>query len=139
MISRVRLRLYPLGKDQRAEGCFFIFIYKSKTKLEQAIQLKFQITQHYRDEQLINNIISYLKAGKCYYRGEAIDFVVAKFEDLINIIIPFFNKFPIIGVKALDFEDWCKVAKLMENKAHLTSEGLEEIKQIKAGTNRGRY
>ena len=58
---------------------------------------------------------------------------------MINIIIPFFNKFPIIGVKALDFEDWCKVAKLMENKAHLTSEGLEEIKQIKAGTNRGRY
>jgi len=35
----------------------------------------------------------------------------------------------------LDFADFCKVAELMKNKAHLTQEGLEEIRQIKAGMN----
>lgn len=40
-----------------------------------------------------------------------------------------------IGVKALDFADWCQVAELIKNKAHLTSKGLEEIKEINEGIN----
>jgi len=34
--------------------------------------------------------------------------------------------------------DFNEVAKLVETKTHLTSEGFERIKQIKMGTNRGR-
>ena len=59
-----------------------------------------------------------------------IDFIVTKFEDIIKII-SFFEKYPIIGVKALDFADWCEAVELMKKGAHLTSEGLEEIKKIK--------
>lgn len=33
---------------------------------------------------------------------------------------------------------FCLVANLMKNKAHLTSEGLEEIIKIKNGMNKGR-
>jgi hypothetical protein len=36
-----------------------------------------------------------------------------------------------MGIKYKDFEDFCKVAKLMQNKAHLTEEGLNQIRQIK--------
>ena len=57
---------------------------------------------------------------------------------MADIIIPFFDKYPIIGMKALDFADWCKTAELMKNKAHLTPQGLEEIKKIKQGMNKGR-
>ena len=56
-------------------------------------------------------------------------------------IIPFFNKYPLQGTKLFDFLDFNKVAKLVENKTHLTSEGFEMIKQIKMGgyaPNRGR-
>ena len=35
-----------------------------------------------------------------------------KFKDLTNIIIPFFKKCSIIGVKALDFADFCEAAEL---------------------------
>jgi hypothetical protein len=38
----------------------------------------------------------------------------------------------------LDYLDWCKVAELMKNKAHLTEEGLSKIRKIKAGMNKGR-
>jgi hypothetical protein len=38
-------------------------------------------------------------------------------------------------VKAQDFKDFCKVADLMKEKKHLTEEGLEQIKLIKAGMN----
>ena len=59
-------------------------------------------------------------------------------SDILNIIIPFFVKYPILGIKALDFADFCKVAELMKTKAHLTLDGLEEIRLIKEGMNKGR-
>ena len=49
-----------------------------------------------------------------------------------------FDKYKIIGVKFQDYQDFKKVALLMEKKAHLTSEGLEKICLIKAGMNSGR-
>ena len=45
---------------------------------------------------------------------------IAKFTDINEKIIPFFDKYPIKGVKSLDFEDFKKVCKLIENKKHLT-------------------
>ena len=77
-------------------------------------------------------------------------YVVTKFYDIINKIIPFFpflqdlkrscrkEKHPIYGVKALDFADFCRAAELMKEKKHFTPEGLEEIRKIKAGMNTGR-
>jgi hypothetical protein len=44
-------------------------------------------------------------------------------------IIPFFKKHNIIGEKSKDFADWCKVAELIKAKDHLTSSGLDEIRQ----------
>ena len=49
-----------------------------------------------------------------------------------------FKKYQIYGVKALDYLDWCKVAELMQNKVHLTKEGIDEIKKIKSRMNTGR-
>jgi hypothetical protein len=67
-----------------------------------------------------------------------VDFSVTNYKDIINIIIPYFNKYPILGIKNKDFEDFCKVAKLMQGKAHLTEEGIIQIRQIKAEMNKGR-
>lgn len=47
-------------------------------------------------------------------------------------------KYPILGVKSKDFEDWAKAVEIINSKAHLTKEGFEQIKLIKAGMNRGR-
>jgi hypothetical protein len=49
-----------------------------------------------------------------------------------------FKEAPILGIKQLDFNDFCKVANLMEEKKHLTQEGLKIILKIKAQMNKGR-
>jgi hypothetical protein len=54
---------------------------------------------------------------------------VGKFSDIEEKIIPFFQKYLLQGTKRLDFEDLCKVVKLMKSQTHLTSEGLEQIKK----------
>lgn len=63
---------------------------------------------------------------------------VYKFSDIVEKIIPLFSNYPLMGTKAEDLADFKKVAKLMENKAHLTENGLKEIIKIKQGMNRGR-
>ena len=104
----------------------------------EAVQLFFQVTQHSRDKKIMRSLIGILNCGEIYIKGEAFDFRVSKFNDIIKIIIPFFQKYKIQGVKALDFADWCRAAELMKNKEHLTAKGLSRIKKIKAGMNRGR-
>lgn len=56
----------------------------------------------------------------------------------MDIIIPFFETYPIQGTKSLDFADFKKVAEILKKKEHLTLEGFNRILEIKAGMNRGR-
>jgi len=130
---------YWLAGFTSGEGCFYVKIKKSSShRIGFQVELVFHLTQHFRDEQLMKSIISYFKVGKCYYRNEAIDFKVTKIEDLTKIIIPFFDKYPIVGIKSQDYEDFKRVVELMNNGAHLTYEGLEKIRLIKSGMNKGR-
>ena len=69
-------------------------------------------------------------------RRDVCDFRITKFDDIVNIIIPFCKKSPIEGVKANDFNDFCKVAELMKENKHFTTEGLEQIRKIKAEINK---
>lgn len=99
--------LRPVIKDQEipdphwlagftsGEGCFSIHIKKSLAhRLGFQVLLKFIITQHSRDEQLIRSLVTYLNCGGItfYKENQAIDFVVIKFLDLAEKIIPFFQK-----------------------------------------------
>ena len=73
-----------------------------------------------------------------YPTNKAVCLTILNYSDLLNKIIPFFKKYPILGVKNLDFQDWCTISKLIEDKQHLTNEGMETIKKIKSGMNTGR-
>ena len=56
-----------------AEGCFFVVISKSpSTKLGEAVQLKFILVQHIRDEQLMLNIKEYFGCGNLLIKRETI-------------------------------------------------------------------
>lgn len=66
---------------------------------------------------------------------EVVNFNLRKFADIFTVVIPFFIKHPILGVKLKDFQDWCKVADLMSKNKHLTLSGVEEIRRIKSGMN----
>ena len=83
---------------------------------------------------------AYWGCGKYYssVKSDIGDFRVEKLSDISEIIIPFFKKYPIRGIKAIDFQDWCKVAELMNTKKHLTPEGLDQIRKIKDGMNKNR-
>jgi hypothetical protein len=122
-------------------ACFFINHYKSSTrKLGFGVQCVFYITQHIRDAELINSFNKYFGCGR-YRPGTGQDwgnFIVTDFSDITDKIIPFFKKYPLHSIKSLDFLDFCRAVEIVKAKAHLTPEGLEEIRRIKEGMNRGR-
>lgn len=88
----------------------------------------------------MKTLVEYLGCGNYYLKskGDVGDFIVSRLSDIEAKIIPFFVKYPIVGEKALDFSDFCKALKLIKDKMHLTDLGLERIRLIKAGMNRGR-
>ena len=124
------------------DGCFYVKILNSSNNKISQVRLVFQITQHNRDQDLMNSLVSYLNCG---YINKSqftwLNFLVTKFSCASYIdekIIPFFSKYQIQGVKHLDFLDFVKVAEIMKEKGHLTERGLDQIIKIKAGMNKGR-
>ena len=86
--------------------CFSVFIKKSQSiKIESQITLRFQLTQHERDEQLMSSLIEYFNCGNVYRNKNTFEFRVIKFDDIIDKILPLFKKYPVLGVKFKDFED----------------------------------
>jgi len=125
------------------EGNFDVKIYQARSdqnKTGYLVQLRFRITQHIRDLNLMELIISELGTGWIYKypNGNAVTITVSNFADITNIIVPFFERYPIIGVKLYDYLDWCQVQKLIHDRLHLTTEGLNLIRKIKSGMNTGR-
>jgi hypothetical protein len=117
-----------------------VLAISSYCKVGERVLLNFQITQHARDEALLQSLKEYLGCGNYYpiASRDAGEFRVNVTADIINKIIPFFDKYPIEGVKALDYLDFKRAAKIIQMKGHLTNEGLEEIRKIRLGMNTGR-
>ena len=88
----------------------------------------------------MEKIVEYFGSGTIYkYAGKsAVSLTIFDFKYITNIIVPFFNKNPIIGIKLYDYLDWSKIHSLMINRSHLTAEGINSIREIKSGMNTGR-
>jgi len=82
------------------EGCFNINNFKSlASKLGEAVKLRFTVVQHSRDIELINSLVFYLGCGKSIFseKQNRVDFIVSKFSDIEEKLIPFFNKYYLQG------------------------------------------
>lgn len=102
------------------------------------MQLFFKVCQHNRDEQLMRKLVEFCGYGSVYKVNEVgINLTISRFTDLTKVLT-FFEKYPLQGVKYKDFIDFSKIAVMMQNKAHLTADGLDQIRKIKAGMNSGR-
>lgn len=120
------------------DGSFYLTIRKShELKVGYRAEVGFQITQHSRDQIFMESFIPYFNCGKVKKdtRHSVLYFTVSNFTHLIERIIPFFQEHKILGVKFLDYGDWCKAAEIIKTKAHLTTEGINELRKLQDGMN----
>lgn len=115
------------------EGCFNISISQNKSyKTGFQVLPEFVVVQHKRDIKLLHGLKSYFKCGIVRQNhGYLYSFRVGKLEDLVHIILPFFEKHQLKTMKKVDFLHFRRVVRLIEDGKHLSQEGLETILKIK--------
>jgi hypothetical protein len=121
-----------------AEGSFECVVRKSTTtKIGYQVIVRLTLIQHSRDTLLINVIKNNLGCGvvRVDSKKPVVTLSISSLSDILNIIIPFFDKYSIQGDKLANYQYFRQVAFLMKDKIHLTAEGLNEILEIQAKMN----
>lgn len=115
-----------------ADGSFSLSTRKVKdTKLKERVDIEITITQHEISLIVLEQIIKVLGFGSIGKKKDKNAYRV-RITSLKNInnFIELLNEATFLGSKALDYREFKKGIKLMNNKEHLTLKGLKEIKKI---------
>jgi hypothetical protein len=92
---------------------------------------------HQKDRPLLELIQFFFGVGKIFKLGkDSIQYRVTSHKDLA-VIIDHFKNYPLITQKRADFELFKQALELIQNKEHLTIEGLQKLVAIKASINLG--
>ncbi len=121
------------------EGCFVVGINPHPDMTSQVQVLpEFTVVQHERDVQLLHALKAFFGCGVVRRNhAERMAFRVRRVEHLNQNVIPFFEKHPLKSKKHLDFLKFRDVLRLMQERAHLTPDGIAKIRVIASRMNRG--
>ena len=134
------------------DGSFYLKIRKAETEIGYRVSLIYSFHLHIRELEVLKGLCNYfnnyfnikkqntLSNEKVYTSEEnnSAHLKIENFTDISEKIIPFFDKYPIVGIKSLDFEDFKKVCNIVKSKKHLTPEGVKTILEIKSNMNQNR-
>jgi hypothetical protein len=119
------------------EGCFHVAINRlPKMTLGLQVLPEFRVVQHQRDEKILHRLKSYFGFGSVEINhGNRKEFRVRGLDNL-NQLIHFFKKHPLKTSKQKNFELFSDIIELMNNKQHLTKEGINKIAELASKMNR---
>nr|WUR10586.1 LAGLIDADG homing endonuclease [Elmerina hispida] len=72
------------------------------------------------------------------FSKETVSLTISNIKDIGNIVIPFFDLYPVLGIKKMDYNDFKKIYNIILSKDHLSPEGLARIQQIRNNMNNKR-
>lgn len=99
----------------------------------------FQIQLHIKYLELLNQIKNYFNGvGSITIHKNRCVYMVNGFSNIINVIIPHFDKYPLKTKKLGDYLLFKNaVLNIIKDKKHLTLPGIKELLSIKASMNKG--
>ena len=121
------------------EGCFSIAIYKNKKyKIKYHVYPSFTIQMHIRELPLLKKVQNVLQCGRIYYneRDNTVNYKIYKQSDLLNKVIPFFNKYQFHGCKKHSFEIFKEIMLIISTNKHTTQEGINRLFFLKDKINK---
>lgn len=89
------------------DGSFHLNIKESNTNLSKRVSLRFSINLNIRDAEVLKGLITYFKTFKSVNKvklkenhhvsksNNTVSLAITKISELIEIIIPFFEKYPL--------------------------------------------
>ncbi len=93
------------------------------------IYFRFHIAQHSRDILLMNKFINFFNCGKVHIRSNInrCDFLIQDFNNIYNIIIPHFDKYPLKNIKQLDYIDFKIAVNLFKSNGKKSTDIIKQI------------
>lgn len=126
-----------------AESSFYIgFKRRNTNRTGWHLQPGFKIELHYKDAIICKRLLAFWGVGNFRIqenkgRNSVALFVVESTQDLVNVIIPHFDKYKLVTKKRGDYELWKEIVFMIKNKEHLTMIGLRKIISLRASLNTG--
>lgn len=111
----------------QSDGSFVVGFMKTKIGLPFRPVPVFNITQSNIEYELFLEIQKKLGIGKVYNNRQNVIFVVKSIDDIVEVLLPLFDKYPLRGSKLITYNIFKTVVLLIKEKKHLTLEGLIQI------------
>lgn len=126
------------------EGSFSITVQRNQTcRLGLQLVPEFHVSQNGDRAQILEHIRERLGCGYVKpnsRRDRALVYVVRNRAALLELVIPFFERVPLLSAKRADFEKYAHVVKEMGRGHHLSSVGFAELLDVALSMNgNGRY
>jgi hypothetical protein len=120
------------------EGCFAVPMHRNPTaSVGWQVQPQFVVVQGASSVSALEVLRDYFGCGRINlnarrdnHRESLSRYVVRRFRDLDEIIVPFFHENPLRTSKRENFEKFVEVLELMKQRRHLSVGGLLEIAAI---------
>lgn len=124
------------------EGSFSVSIYrnrKARMKLGWQVFPEFVVTQGEKSLNTLKIIQKMFSCGKIYkasyrekdnHREPLYRYCVRSVQDLLEIIIPFFQENKLQSAKRKEFEKFVRILRIIKRKKHLSKDGLKMIALI---------
>ncbi len=121
------------------EGSFSVSIYKDeKMRNKIFVRPEFEIELRADDREILQRIQKTLGCGKiyeCNYERYGwyphVKYKVSRLDEISEILIPFFEKWPLQAKKAKVFKHFKRIIRKRINGEHLTERGVEEIIKLR--------
>ena len=120
------------------EGTFYVGINKNET-MTSGFQVlpEFRIVQHEKDIVLLHALKKYFGAGVVRTNHDTRqELRIRSLEHLQKIVIPHFDKYPLLTQKKFDFIKFKQILNLMSQGKHLSIAGIKEIILVSSRMNR---
>ena len=130
------------------EGCFSINFAKQpdrkeKTRIRRGYKIGYQVSHHFavvqgaRSLSSLYELKSFFGIGNIYrnrrhdnHKEDLFHYKVGNRKELLEVIIPFFERYALHTSKMYDFILFAKCVKLMAQDKHLTHTGIIEIARL---------
>jgi len=132
------------------EGCFSIGLTRQPDRVNRKgyltgfqVSHDFVVTQGAKSVHVLYELQEFFGVGRVNvnsrhdnHREHLYRYSVCRRADLLNVVIPFFRRYPLRSAKQRDFESFARCVELMVDQQHTSIAGLIEIVEIMQTMNR---
>ncbi len=139
LLGKKRYLHYYIAGFVDGEGSFNVSMKPhSKMRFGWVVDPEFQVYQHKNNFRILKIIENVFKCGCIKPKSPTSNVMVFKVmnrRSLLEKVVPFFDRYPLLSIKQEDFQRFKEILLIMKEKKHLELEGLKKIVEIACSMN----